>query len=139
MPWLVPCDAAAGPRGAAMLAVALAGDTAPPGSASPLALPAAVVRPLKRRMTGEDDGDSATARVSSPAPAGGPSVDALPPARCSPFTCTSAAGPSPFFSQFKQAASTHRPKAARKKPKMTDPPVGLTTLHKYYGASGAAR
>jgi hypothetical protein len=128
-----------------MLAVvlALAGGTAPPGSASasasPLALPAAVARPLKRRMTDEDDGDSFTARVSSSAPAGGPSVAALPPARCSLFTCTSAAGPSPFFSQFNQAASPHRPKAAPKKPKKTEPPVGLTTLHKYFGSSGAAR
>jgi hypothetical protein len=56
-----------------------------------------------------------------------------------PFYCTSAAGPSPLISHFMQAATPHRPKAARKKPKKTDPPVGLTTLHKYYGASGAAR
>jgi hypothetical protein len=63
----------------------------------------------------------------------------LRPPLAAPFYCTSAAGPSPFRSQSNQAATPHRPKAAPKKPKMTDPPVGSTTLHKYFGASGAAR
>jgi hypothetical protein len=92
-----------GPCGAALPAVAVASRLALTGaSASRVALPSAVARPLKRPLerkrhidstteeesddSDESDGDSATARVSSSASIGGPSAAALPPARCSPFT-----------------------------------------------------